>query len=146
MSYNVNDFDGNAATTVYRMVIVRDTTPPVVTLNGPSLVNITKNSVYTDLGATWSDVVDGSGAVIMSGSVNTAILGDYTVSYTHMDVAGNVNTPVTRVIRVGTGGIPVITLIGSGTINILWGNSFVDSGMVANDAEDGNITGSGTRS
>ncbi|TSD02467.1 MAG: hypothetical protein Athens071424_63 [Parcubacteria group bacterium Athens0714_24] len=36
---------------------------------------------------------------------------------------------------------PVITLIGSSTINILVGQTFTDPGATATDAEDGNITG-----
>ena len=38
------------------------------------------------------------------------------------------------------GAIPVITLVGSGLIQIASGSIYVDSGATANDAEDGDIT------
>lgn len=36
---------------------------------------------------------------------------------------------------------PVITLMGSTTVNLIVGDSFIDPGATANDAEDGDITG-----
>ena len=52
---------------------VVDTTAPVVTLVGSGIVNMTQSGVFTDLGATWSDAVDGTGSIASpySGSVNT---------------------------------------------------------------------------
>lgn len=37
-----------------------DTTPPVVTLSGASIISIPQGSVYTDAGASWTDNRDGS--------------------------------------------------------------------------------------
>lgn len=32
-----------------------------------------RNTPYVDAGANWTDLVDGSGAIIASGSVNTSV-------------------------------------------------------------------------
>lgn len=39
-----------------------------------------------------------------------------------------------------TGGIPVISLIGSGNVTILYGYSYIESGATAFDIEDGDLT------
>ncbi len=39
-----------------------------------------------------------------------------------------------------TGNIPVITLIGSGTITIPFGSNYIDAGATATDLEDGDLT------
>ncbi len=41
-----------------------------------------------------------------------------------------------------TGNIPVITLIGSGTITVPFGSGYIDAGATATDLEDGNLTSS----
>lgn len=53
-----------------------DTVAPVVTLSGAATLTIIQNTVYTESGATWTDLIDGSGmlSVPLGGSVNTAIL------------------------------------------------------------------------
>ncbi|MFH1112112.1 MAG: immunoglobulin-like domain-containing protein [Patescibacteria group bacterium] len=76
-----------------------DTTPPVITLNGAAEVTLTVGGTYTELGATAVDVVDASVAVLTTGSVNTAVIGDYTITYTATDAANNTAT-ATRIVRV----------------------------------------------
>lgn len=125
--------------TVTRTVIVADRTAPVITMNGSGTVNITKDGTYIDAGATWTDLIDGSGAIIGNSNVNTSTVGTYTVTYDHIDAAGNTGTTLTRTVNVVTGGIPVITLIGSGTVDLLAGSGYTESGATAFDVEDGAI-------
>ena len=57
-------------------------------------------ATYVELGATWSDAVDGSGTVTaITGSVNTATVGSYTLTYRKTDAAGNTGT-ATRAVTV----------------------------------------------
>ncbi|MFH1319798.1 MAG: S8 family serine peptidase [Bacteroidota bacterium] len=72
--------------------VTPDTTPPVISLNGLSSYDIYVGSVFTDPGATSIDAVDGSVAVIASGSVDTTVIGTYIITYTATDAAGNVAT------------------------------------------------------
>lgn len=103
VTYNVVDTAGNSALEVTRTIIVEDTTPPVITLNGNANVNINAGIVYTDLGATATDNVDGdiSANIIVGGdTVNTNVPGVYVITYNVNDVAGNAATEVTRTVNV----------------------------------------------
>ena len=76
-----------------------DITPPVITLNGADPMSVTKDSMYDELGAVALDALDGKCEVTISGSVDTSVLGSYTITYTSIDKAGNVATK-TRIINV----------------------------------------------
>ena len=62
LTFDYNDTAGNTAATVTRTVVVEDTSAPVITLIGDTNVTHEAGSDYTDLGATWSDAVDGNGS------------------------------------------------------------------------------------
>ncbi len=65
---------------------------PTITLNGTNPQIINKNSSYVELGATASDPEDGdiSGAIVIdSSAVNTAVIGNYIVTYTVTDSSSN---------------------------------------------------------
>jgi hypothetical protein len=65
----------------------------------------------------------------MSGSVNSAVLGTYSIDYLRVDGAGNMSSIVTRTITVTAipdTTPPVITLIGSGTVIITQGVAYVE--------------------
>ena len=66
-----------------------DTTAPVITLNGNANISIEKDSNYTELGATALDDVDGSVSVEINGTVDTSVVGNYTITYTAIDKAKN---------------------------------------------------------
>ncbi|WP_298421280.1 immunoglobulin-like domain-containing protein [uncultured Kordia sp.] len=144
--YNVRDVVGNNATEVTRTVNVItpvDTTAPVITLNGESTLNLNVGDFYTELGATATDNVDGNltSAIIITGNVNTAIAGTYTIRYNVSDIAGNAATEVTRTINVVADTVaPVISLNGSQTINLNINEAYVELGATAIDNVDGNLT------
>jgi proteasome assembly chaperone (PAC2) family protein len=80
-----------------------DTTPPVITLNGASTVNVTQGGTYTELGATATDNIDGdiSANIVIGGdTVNTSVLGTYVITYNVSDAAGNNAAEVTRTVTV----------------------------------------------
>ena len=76
-----------------------DITAPVITLTGESHIMAAQNSTYTDAGATAVDNIDGLVNVVVSGSVNTNILGTYTLTYTANDSANN-SGEATRTVEV----------------------------------------------
>ena len=79
-----------------------DTLAPVVTLNGQSTMTSSLNSTFTDPGATAQDDNDGtiaSSAITVSGTVNKDLAGDYVLTYTATDAAGNSGT-ATRTVTV----------------------------------------------
>jgi len=65
-------------------IVQPDTTPPIITLNGATTLTIELGSAYTELGATTNE-----GTLSTSGTVNTAVVGSYTITYSAIDSAGN---------------------------------------------------------
>ena len=144
ITYSATDSSGNN-TTATRTVNVNpivDVTPPVITLNGSSIVNVVIGGIYSEAGATALDNVDGVVAVTLGGSVNTAAIGVYTITYTAKDAANN-SANKTRTVNVTAIPLdtvpPVITLNGSSTVNIVVGSSYSDAGATATDNVDGAI-------
>src|SRR4029077_1442997 len=79
-----------------------DLTPPTITLKGAASVTLTVGDTYTDAGATANDALDGdlSAKIVTTNPVNTAQVGDYTVTYNVKDTSGNAATPATRTVTV----------------------------------------------
>jgi prepilin-type N-terminal cleavage/methylation domain-containing protein len=82
---NVSDCDGNMI-------------PPVITLLGNSSINIYVGDIYTDLGATAIDDIDGdiTSNIQVTSNLNSTIPGTYTITYNVADSSGNAASPVTR--------------------------------------------------
>lgn len=81
---------------------VVDVTPPVITLLGSDFVSVLLDDVYVDAGATALDNIDGdiTGAIVVSGTVDTSIVGLYELSYNVTDSAGNHAVTVNRTVSV----------------------------------------------
>jgi len=79
-----------------------DANAPVIQLRGDATVNITIDAPYSDAGATATDKEDGdiTSRIVVTNSVNAALLGSYTVTYAVSDLAGNSAAPVTRTVNV----------------------------------------------
>ena len=68
-----------------------DTTSPVISLQGDSLIAVEVGTVFEDPGATATDNIDGPVAVSQSGTVSDE-QGTYTITYTASDSAGNTSS------------------------------------------------------
>jgi Zn-dependent metalloprotease len=122
-----------------------DTTKPVITLVGPSPVNVNVGDTYNDQGATATDNVDGdiTSNIVTVNPVDTNTAGTYIVTYNVSDAAGNAADEVTRTVNVNTvedTTPPVITLIGASTINLTVGDAYNEPGATATDNVDGDIS------
>ncbi|MDA9120194.1 DUF5011 domain-containing protein [Opitutales bacterium] len=140
ITYNYTDSSGNAAAPVVRYVVVVDTIPPMITLNGEFAHDHEAGTPYIELGAVWSDLVDGNGTAIASGAVNENVPGTYEINYNYTDSSANAAPPVVRIIYVVDTTPPVITLIGDANITHEAGNVYIDEEAVWNDLVDGNGT------
>ncbi|MCA0133866.1 DUF5011 domain-containing protein [Winogradskyella alexanderae] len=105
VTYNVFDSAGNAADEVIRTVNVfeGDITPPVITLIGAATINLSVGDMYTELGATATDDVDGdiSDLINIGGDiVDTDTAGTYIITYNVSDAAGNDAVEVIRTVIV----------------------------------------------
>ncbi len=78
-----------------------DAVPPEITLNGEASVSVPANSTYTDAGATAEDNIDGAVTPIVTSTVDTTVVGSYTVTYNATDRAGNAATAAVRTVTVG---------------------------------------------
>lgn len=79
-----------------------DSTPPVIRLRGDATVNVVIDSAYVDAGATATDDEDGdvTQRITVTNTVDTSVLGTYTVTYAVTDLSGNAAAPVTRTVNV----------------------------------------------
>ena len=93
--YQVSDKSGNTTMRKRTFIIYQqpsvDTVPPVITLMGSSTIIITVGESYTEPGYAAVDDIDGNitDRVVTSGSVDTATVGSYSMTYTVIDSAGN---------------------------------------------------------
>ncbi len=134
VNFNVLDAAGNAATTVTRnVIVVLDKTAPTLTLLGGATVNVEQCEVYNELGAVASDLTDGnlSSSIKISGSVNTSVVGKYTLTYDVADAQGNAAS-VSRVVNVVDTKKPGIfsygkRIVDQEVVNIQIGSLFVDA-------------------
>ncbi len=96
ITYSATDAAGNTGTAT-RTVNVQDTTAPVITVSGDNPASVDLNTTYTDAGASATDL-SGEITVISSGTVDTSIVGTYTITYSATDESGNTATATREVI------------------------------------------------
>lgn len=85
-----NDLGGSGM--AMRTVTVVDTTPPTITLLGANPLTMPVNTAYTELGATAMDACAGdlTASIVVSGTVDTSVLGTNILTYSVADPSGNV--------------------------------------------------------
>ena len=140
LTYNATDSAGNKAIERQRTVIVlADTTAPVITLNGQANITLDLFVTYTDAGASAIDDSDGVLAVVVTGSVNTHSAGTYIITYNATDSSGNKAIEKKRTIIVLTADTtdPVVTLNGQANITIAQYATYTELGATAVDDRDG---------
>ncbi len=118
--------NGNALTKVYldnvkfeEITGVEDTTPPTIT--GAIDRQIDQGQAFDPLfGITVSDNMDATltvNDIVITGSVNIMVPGDYILTYTLTDASGNVRT-VTRTITVNEGFAPSTFVVVNGDFSV----------------------------
>ncbi len=124
VTYDVMDSSGNEANQISRVVNVVDTTAPVITLFGSPLLSLIKGQTFVDDGAKTDD----GSIIIVTGSVNTAVVGTYILTYNSTDAAGNIAKPVTRTVIVNAAPAVVLGVTTTGSIQ-----SDSNSGLLADN-------------
>lgn len=136
VTYQAMDDLGRSAPEATRSIHVVDTTSPTLTLLGDVTATVECGSgPYVDPGATANDTVDGNitSRIIRTGSVDTAIPKEYTLTYNVSDLNENAAVAMQRTVTVVDTTAPVLTLNGSDTISIQCGSTFTDPGASATD-------------
>jgi hypothetical protein len=136
LTYNASDAAGNAATPVTRTVVVADTMAPVITLQGSAEMDVFINAPFVDPGSSVNDSFESGLKATVTGNVDTARVGLYTLSYNVSDGAGNTAPEVTRTVNVVDQAAPIITLIGDAIVEHEAGTFYLDAGATAKDNKD----------
>ena len=91
VTLTIADKSGNLSTKRVKVEFIKDTTPPKITLSGSNMVFVRKGAKFKDPGCSATDNCDGkvTDKVAVSGSVDTAKKGTYTLTYSLTDKAGN---------------------------------------------------------
>ena len=140
--YQVTDSNGNDADAVTRQINVVDAAAPTITITGDATINIEAGGTFTDPGATASDDTDGNltSSIVVTGLVNTNVVGTYYVYYNVEDSAGNDAIQKVRTINVVDTTAPDFELVGDATVYVEVGTDYSELGVLAVDAYDGNIS------
>ncbi|MFA5021555.1 MAG: DUF5011 domain-containing protein [Patescibacteria group bacterium] len=119
-----------------------DTTPPVITLLGDNPAIVDVFTPWVDPGVTITDPDDGdlTANLVVTGAVNTSVLGTYMVHYNVSDASGNPATEVIRTVVVVDRGFPVITLPVSSPQSWDVGVTYVASVATVTDNYDTGLT------
>jgi hypothetical protein len=120
-----------------------DKTLPVITLVGANTQVIEAGIQYVELGATATDNRDGdltNAIVIDAGNVDTAVPGNYVVTYDVSDSAGNSAVTATRTVACQDTTPPVITLLGDNPQIVIAGTPYIELGATAFDTLDGDLS------
>ncbi len=122
---------------------VPDVLPPIIDLNGLSSMTVEINQPYVET-ATATDNADGNltASMVITGSVDVATPGTYTLTYNVTDSSNYDAEEVTRIVTVVYVDDPVLSLTGDTTLQAEAGQPFVDPGATATDTTDGNLTSS----
>ena len=137
LTYSAADAAGNSASAA-RTVRVVDDIPPVVTLNGETEMSISYRDAFADPGATATDDPDGALPVTVTGAVESGRLGEYALTYSATDAAGN-SAEATRTVRVVDDVPPTITLAGPAVVELERDEPYWDPGATAEDEIDGAV-------
>ena len=126
-----------------------DLSAPVFSLNGDSVVRIVAGSDYSDAGAKALDAIDGDLDVKVESNVDTNKAGEYLITYTAIDKAGNTSSESRKVIveekmpevEIAAPDLsaPVFSLNGDSTVRLVQGTAYDDAGAKAMDAVDGEL-------
>lgn len=137
----INPWDYTPVGYFYNLTLIPNQAP-LITLTGQEEINIVKGGNYVEPGYVATDVEDGdiTGAVQVTGFVDTSAVDTYTLTYKVIDSGGK-ETTVTRTVNVTEhpNTPPQINLIG-GDITIEKDHHYFEAGYDAIDNEDVDLT------
>ena len=148
--YSVRDAAGNLSDLLKRTIVVeeKDREPPQIVLFGYGTLELKLGDQYAEAGFNATDNKDGdiSAKVVIVGNVDTNVAGEYVLSYSVKDSAGNSSKTISRKILVMDeiskidSVPPVVVLLGQNEIKLFLEDPYIESGYNATDDRDGNIS------
>ncbi|MFK5975527.1 MAG: DUF1566 domain-containing protein [Sulfurovum sp.] len=137
--------DADTITKIQDIINILLGTAPIITLNtndkGVINFSIEYGDTYYEFNATVTDNLDNGLVVTISGDdVDTDTLGDYIITYNVTDSNGNSAIEMKRTVSVVDTTIPIITLNGLDTINLVAGDAYTELSAIVKDNYDAVIT------
>lgn len=141
-------FNNNGATkntNITPTFVYEDTVSPVLTMVGDSTLTVQAGIPYVDPGVTAIDNIDGdiTSNITTVSTINTSILGTYSITYSVSDYIGNIST-VTRTVNVVDTTAPVIVINGLNPTTISLNVTYTDAGATVIDNLDQNLVATAT--
>lgn len=138
LTYTAEDAVGNQAIPVFRTVIVKDKTAPVIVLLGDT-ITMKVHTSYKEPGYKAYDNYDPIIHVNVGGTVDTAQPGTNVLVYTANDVSGNQAQFHIRIVKVIDDEAPVLVINGDQFMTICRWADFTDPGVVVQDNLDAGL-------
>lgn len=141
LTYTTIDTSLNVSETIHRTVRVVDTQAPEQVIIGEANITLEVFSNYIESGISISDNYDQVVELeyVVSGAVNTSVIGTYILTYTTTDSSGNISSEVIRTIHVVDTQAPVLQL--NPSIDTLYINqSYLEAGVTFTDNYDDDLT------
>ena len=145
ITYGCADSAGNTATATRTVTViataVADTTPPVITFIGSSIINVAVGDPFVDPGASCHDETDGALPVrdISTRPVDTGTPRGYYITYVCFDAAGNRESASRSVVvQAPDRDLPPVLVVPP-PVTITLGSTYVDPGATCTDHEDGDL-------
>jgi hypothetical protein len=137
VTYSASDSSGNTAS-ASRTVVVADSTPPVITLNGSATIHVEQGTSYEDPGASAMDSIDGPVTVTASNPVDGNLAGVFDIIYQAVDSSGNI-AQASREVHIRDTIAPLLTVQGPNPVTVAQGDPYNDAGATAHDSVDGTL-------
>ena len=143
-TYFVRDANGCTDDVTVQVATEVDSVNPVVSLVGADNENINLGETYNDPGATATDNCGVFGAIVTSGTINNAVVGAYTLTYTAKDEFLNEGS-ITRTVNVIDNVAPTavaqdITVQLDASGNAIITTSQINNGSSDNVTSNANLT------
>jgi YVTN family beta-propeller protein len=141
--YRVQDGNG-LVTEKVRDVRVVDTRPPTLTVEAGPLPEVEcSRGAFIDLGASAEDHCAGdiTDRIVITGTQNITVPGDYPITFSVTDLAGNAAPSITRTVKVKDTKAPAVTILGQANMDLECGvDTYTELGATAYDACQGDVT------
>ncbi len=134
------DLAGNVGLDATNGELTIDLSGPVIQLAGVAAEATEATYPYVDAGASAVDNFDPAVHVSVTGFVDTGLLGDYLLTFSAQDAAGNEAVPVTRTVHVVDTTPPGIVVVGDNPLTLRRGAPYTDPGATASDRYDGELS------
>jgi len=144
LNSQILDIAGNAfqEETSFEFSTIVTNNKPIITLTSENPITIYQNQSFVAPSISAIDDEDGdiTDQIIITGTVDTSLIGNYTINYNVTDSEGLAADEVSLTVNIIADIPPALTLIGEDPLTVLQGQPYIEPGATAIDVEDGDIS------